>query len=94
MAERSHEMNGPLVEVALLRERQEGHYYGLGISINVVDGDITVTRVFEGSPAYGKGIRRGDVIARIDRDRVVLDLRTVSPDEDELLERLLTTSDR
>jgi carboxyl-terminal processing protease len=50
---------------AQLRERQEGHYYGLGISINVVDGDITVMSLFEGSPAYKKGIRRGDVIARI-----------------------------
>jgi carboxyl-terminal processing protease len=50
---------------AQLRERQEGHYYGLGISINVVDGDITVVALFEGSPAYKKGIRRGDVIAKI-----------------------------
>ncbi len=50
---------------AQLRERQEGHYYGLGISINVIEGDITVMSLFEGSPAYKKGIRRGDVIARI-----------------------------
>jgi carboxyl-terminal processing protease len=50
---------------AQLRERQEGHYYGLGISINVVDGDITVMSLFEGSPAYKKGIRRGDVVAKI-----------------------------
>ena len=34
-----------------------------GLTIVAVDGDITVVRVFEGSPAYGKGIRRGDVIA-------------------------------
>jgi carboxyl-terminal processing protease len=51
---------------AQLRERQEGRYYGLGISIVVVDGDITVMGIFEGSPAYKKGIRRGDVIARIE----------------------------
>ena len=50
---------------ARLRERQEGRYYGLGISINVIDGDITVMSVFEGSPAYRSGLRRGDVIARI-----------------------------
>jgi carboxyl-terminal processing protease len=48
-----------------MRERQEGHYYGLGISIVVVDGDITVVSLFEGSPAYRKGIRRGDIIAKI-----------------------------
>src|SRR5687767_7310014 len=51
---------------AQMRERQEGRYYGLGISINVVDGDVTVFNVFEGSPAYDKGMRRGDVIARIE----------------------------
>ncbi|MBI1874624.1 MAG: S41 family peptidase [Acidobacteria bacterium] len=51
---------------AQMRERQEGRYYGLGITITVIDGDITVIRLFEGSPAYRKGIRRGDVIARIE----------------------------
>jgi carboxyl-terminal processing protease len=53
---------------AQMRERQEGRYYGLGLTIFAVDGDITVQRVFEGSPAYTKGIRRGDVIARIESD--------------------------
>ncbi|MDP1568896.1 MAG: S41 family peptidase [Vicinamibacterales bacterium] len=51
---------------ARMRERQEQRYYGLGITILVVDGDITVVQLFEGSPAYGQGIRRGDVIARIE----------------------------
>jgi carboxyl-terminal processing protease len=51
---------------AQLRERQEGRYYGLGISILVVEGDITVMSLFEGSPAYKKGIRRGDIISRIE----------------------------
>ncbi len=40
---------------AQMRERQEGRYYGLGITINVVDGDVTVFNVFEGSPAYQRG---------------------------------------
>jgi carboxyl-terminal processing protease len=51
---------------AQMRERQEGRYYGLGISIVVIDGEITVATMFEGSPAYQKGLRRGDVIARIE----------------------------
>jgi carboxyl-terminal processing protease len=51
---------------ARMRERQEQRYYGLGITILVVDGNITVVQLFEGSPAYAKGIRRGDVIARIE----------------------------
>ena len=38
---------------AQMRERQEGHYYGLGITIQAIDGDILVGNVFEGSPAFG-----------------------------------------
>ena len=49
-----------------MRERQQGRYYGLGITIQVIDGDITAVSLFEGSPAYRKGVRRGDVIAKID----------------------------
>jgi carboxyl-terminal processing protease len=52
-------------QFAQMRERQEGRYYGLGIQIGAVDGDITVSNVFEGSPAYRSGIRRNDIIARI-----------------------------
>jgi carboxyl-terminal processing protease len=52
-------------EYAQMRERQEGRYYGIGVSIVAVDGDITAVVVFEGSPAYKKGIRSGDVIAKI-----------------------------
>ena len=41
-------------EYAQMRERQEGRYYGLGIQIVSVDGDITATSVFdvlvEGAP--------------------------------------------
>ena len=54
-----------------LRERQQGSYPGLGISINVVDGGITVMSLFEGSPAYRAGLRRGDVIARIEGDNAI-----------------------
>ena len=55
---------------AQMRERQEGRYYGLGITINVVEGDVTVFNVFEGSPAYQKGMRRGDVIAKIEKEDI------------------------
>jgi carboxyl-terminal processing protease len=51
---------------AQMRERQNGSYYGLGVTIVPIDGDITVTSVFEGSPAFRNGIRRGDVIATIE----------------------------
>src|SRR5262249_57240068 len=49
---------------AQMRERQEGRYYGLGITIAVVDGEITGVSLFHGSPAYPKGGRPGDGIAQ------------------------------
>src|SRR4030095_10621615 len=51
---------------AQMRERQEGRYYGLGLTIQSVDGDLTATRVFQGAPAFSNGIRRGDVIAAVE----------------------------
>ncbi len=52
-------------EYANMRERQEGRYYGLGITISDANGLITAASIFEGSPAYKKGLRRGDVISKI-----------------------------
>jgi carboxyl-terminal processing protease len=51
---------------AQMRERQQGSYYGLGVTIASIDGDITIQSIFEGSPAYKRGIRRGDVIAKVE----------------------------
>jgi carboxyl-terminal processing protease len=51
-----------------MRERQVGTYFGIGISILSIDGEITVTGLFEGSPAYKAGIRRNDVIARVGKE--------------------------
>ena len=51
---------------AQMRERQEGRYYGLGLSISVFDGKIHVATLFEGSPAFRRGLRRGDIIAKIE----------------------------
>jgi carboxyl-terminal processing protease len=53
-------------EYAQMRERQEGRYYGIGVTIQTLDGDITAANVFEGSPAYKRGIRRGDVFTTIE----------------------------
>src|SRR3954470_8317510 len=53
-------------EYAQMRERQEGRYYGIGVTIVSQDGDITAMSVFEGSPAYQRGIRRGDILANVE----------------------------
>jgi carboxyl-terminal processing protease len=53
-------------EYGQLQERQKGSYYGLGITVQAVDGNITVVSPFEGTPAYRLGIRAGDVISKIE----------------------------
>jgi len=53
---------------AQMRERQVGAYFGIGISILSIDGEITVISLFEGSPAYRSGIRRNDIIAKVGKE--------------------------
>lgn len=57
----------PPREFARMRERQEGRYFGIGIQIqrDPATSDVVVTSLFEGSPAYRAGIRRGDIIAGV-----------------------------
>ena len=60
-----------------MQERQKGQYYGLGITVVSVDGNITVVAPFEGTPAHRLGIRAGDVISRIEAE----DARGMSIDD-------------
>src|SRR5512147_3006654 len=53
-------------DFSTLQERQKGQYYGLGITVQAIDGSITVISPFEGTPAHRLGIRAGDVISRIE----------------------------
>ncbi len=53
-------------EYGQLQERQKGSYFGLGITVQSVEGNITVVSPFEGTPAHRLGIRAGDVISRIE----------------------------
>jgi len=52
-------------EYARMRERQEGHYYGIGIEITAIDSEVIAQKVFDGSPSARAGMRQGDVLARI-----------------------------
>lgn len=68
---RSLDPHSTLYEVrdyAQLQERQKGSYYGLGITVQSVDGNITVVAPFEGTPAHRLGIRAGDIISRINNE--------------------------
>lgn len=49
-----------------LMESTSGKYEGLGIEIDARDNYIIVVTPFEGSPAYKKGLRSGDVIEKIE----------------------------
>jgi carboxyl-terminal processing protease len=60
-----------------MQERQKGQYYGLGITVQSVDGNITVVSPFEGTPAFRLGIRAGDVISKIENE----DARGMSIDD-------------
>jgi carboxyl-terminal processing protease len=60
-----------------MQERQKGQYYGLGITVVSVDGNITVVAPLEGTPAHRLGIRAGDVISRIESE----DARGMSIDD-------------
>jgi carboxyl-terminal processing protease len=60
-----------------MQERQKGQYYGLGISVQSIDGNITVVAPFEGTPAHRLGIRAGDIISVIEEE----DARGMSIDD-------------
>lgn len=52
----------------------KGEFTGIGISITIKDGLVTVISPIEGTPAYKAGIRAGDRIVKVD-DKPIKDLR-------------------
>ncbi len=51
---------------SLLREEQQGKYYGVGMHIAPRNNKVIVVAPFAGTPAYKAGIRPGDVIIAVD----------------------------
>jgi carboxyl-terminal processing protease len=49
-----------------LQVQTKGEFGGLGVEINVRDGQLVVVSPMEGSPAAAAGVRPGDVIVKID----------------------------
>jgi carboxyl-terminal processing protease len=49
-----------------LRDDQQGHYYGVGMTVGPRNGKTIVIAPFGGSPAYKAGLRPGDVLLQID----------------------------
>lgn len=47
-----------------------GSYYGIGAQITSVEEEITIIRVFDGSPAKNAGFKEGDIISKVDGEDV------------------------
>ena len=54
-------------EYQSMMDSTNGSYYGIGVEMsqNMITGIITITRVFEGSPAEEAGLLPGDVIYKV-----------------------------
>jgi carboxyl-terminal processing protease len=53
-------------QYALLKEEQQGRYYGIGASVASRENHTVIVAPFVGSPAYKAGIRPGDIILKVD----------------------------
>ena len=55
-------------EVARFEEQSTGNYAGVGIAISELNGAVTITTVFGGTPAEDVGLMVGDRIVGVDSD--------------------------
>ncbi len=55
-------------EVANFEEQSTGNYAGIGIAINELNGAVTITTVFQGTPAENVGLLVGDRIVGVNSD--------------------------
>ena len=56
-------------EVAEFEEQSTGNYAGIGIAIEELNGAVTITKVFKGTPADNAGLMVGDRIVGVDSER-------------------------
>jgi carboxyl-terminal processing protease len=57
-------------EYKLLQQNQRGQYYGVGMEVMMDGSSVAVVQAFPDSPAARAGLRRGDVIVRVDDKNV------------------------
>lgn len=53
-----------------LQRNQEGSFFGIGVSIAMRGGYLTIISPIEGSPAYRLGIQAGDVITEVEGESI------------------------
>ena len=56
-------------EVAEFEEQSTGNYAGIGIAIEELNGAVTITKVFKGTPADNAGLMIGDRIVGVDSEQ-------------------------
>lgn len=61
-----HSIFLPPVSATKMEEDNEGEFGGLGITIQTIEGQLTVEYPLEDTPAFKAGIRAGDRIVKID----------------------------
>ncbi len=57
-------------EYHALRDDQQGHYFGVGMTIQLHNEKVVVSWPFAGTPAYRAGLRPGDVIVMVNDKKV------------------------
>jgi carboxyl-terminal processing protease len=50
----------------IMREDLQGTFEGIGATVNMVEGELTIVRPLPNSPALEAGLREGDVILKVD----------------------------
>lgn len=60
-----------------LQEQIRGSFGGLGVLVGMKENQLTVARIYKGTPAYRAGLQPGDIILKIDdRDVTGIDMDT------------------
>ena len=76
-------------EMKSLMESSSGYYCGIGVMVsqNVYNGIITVVKPFKDGPAYEAGVRKEDILIRVEDEEVTgVDLNEVLKEEQEAYE--------
>lgn len=58
-------------ETETFNEQVEGKYVGIGVEIQQIDDTISISRIFNNTPAYKSGLKAGDQIIKVDDEDIM-----------------------